>query len=201
MNSRTVGFFLPLARTTQSRMACRPEIADISSSVNASSMPLVEKSKLSASDKSESASISSGSLSMRAHLSSASILRSGHGGDQMRDLDVFGIVPAAGHLSLEPRIIALGRADVRVDHEDELAPLRSEALAAAALAGLDDHRTALGGPRHGERPARAEKTPVVVEAMHLLRMGEPLALSCAIASTSQLSQWPNTTSMNSSARS
>src|SRR5262249_23737583 len=82
---------------------------------------------------------------------------------------------AAGHLRLEPRILALGHGDVRVDHEDELAPLRSEALAAAALARLDDYRTALRRPRHGERPARAEKTPMVVEAMHLLRMGEQAA--------------------------
>src|SRR5262249_23976721 len=90
----------------------------------------------------------------------------------MRDLDVFGIAPAAGHFILEPRILTLGHGDVRVDHEDKFAPLRSEALAAAALARLDDYRTALRGPRHGERPARAEKTPVVVEAMHLLRMSE-----------------------------
>ena len=40
MNSRTVGFFFPLARSTRSRMPCRPDIAAISSSVNASSMPL-----------------------------------------------------------------------------------------------------------------------------------------------------------------
>src|SRR5262249_51882179 len=100
---------------------------------------------------------------------------SGHGGDQMRDLDVFGIAPAAGHLRLEPRILALGHGDVWIDHEDELAPLRSEALAAAALARLDDYRTALRGPRHGERPPRTEKTPVVVEAMHPLRMSEQAA--------------------------
>src|SRR5215813_430839 len=137
MNSRTVGFFFPLARTTRSRIACRPEIAAISSSANASSIPLVEKSKLSASERSESASISSGSLSMRAHLSSASIL----------------LAAATGHLRLESRIVALADRNVRVDDEDHLAPLRPEALAATALPRLDDDRTALRGARHGERPA------------------------------------------------
>src|SRR5258707_12906674 len=154
MNARTVGFLLPLARTTRSRIACRPEIAAISSSVNASSMPLVEKSKLSASERSESASISSGSLLMTPHLSSASILLAAATVlIKMRDLDLLGIAAAAGNLCLESRIVALAARNVRVDDEDQLAPLRSEALAAAALARLDDDRMALRGARHGERPA------------------------------------------------
>ena len=46
----------------------------ISSSVKASSMPLVAKSKFSASESSDSASISSGSRSISAARSSASVL-------------------------------------------------------------------------------------------------------------------------------
>src|SRR5262245_38664509 len=79
--------------------------------------------------------------------------RGGHRGDQMRDLDLLGIAAAAGHLRFESRIVALPDPNVRIDDEDQLAPLRPEALATTALAGLDDDRTALRGPRHGERPA------------------------------------------------
>ena len=73
MKSRTVGFRLPVRRTTLSRMACRPWMPAISSSENASSMPFDAKSKFSASESSDSASISSGSLASAAALSSASI--------------------------------------------------------------------------------------------------------------------------------
>ena len=90
----------------------------------------------------------------------------------MRDLDLFGIAAASGHLRLESRIVARAHRDVRVDHEDQLAPLRAEALAPSALTCLDDDRTALRGTRHGERPARAEKAALMVEAMDLFRMGE-----------------------------
>ena len=48
-------------------------MAASSRSVNASSMPFRAKSKFNASDRSDSASISSGSFSISAHLSSASI--------------------------------------------------------------------------------------------------------------------------------
>ena len=72
-----------------------------------------------------------------------------------------------------------------------------------ALAGLDDDRTALRRARHGERPAGAEPPAVVVQPVHLARVGEdgPAARSRTMASSSQVSQWPSTISMNSSARS
>ena len=77
-------------------MPCRPDMPAISASVNGSSMPLVAKSKLSASDRSDSASISSGSFSITAHLSSASALVAADDGvDKVRDLDVLGIAAAA----------------------------------------------------------------------------------------------------------
>ena len=79
--------------------------------------------------------------------------RSGHGADQVRDLDLLGVAAAAGHLRLKSRVVALADGNVRVDDEDQLAPLRPEALATTALAGLDDDRTPLRGARHGERPA------------------------------------------------
>jgi len=62
MKSRTVGF-RPLVDSTRSRMVCMPWMPSISASVNGSSSPLVAKSKLSASDRSESWSTSFGSLS------------------------------------------------------------------------------------------------------------------------------------------
>src|SRR5262245_53844153 len=148
-------------------------IAAISSSVNASSMPLVAKSKLSASDNSDRASISSGSLSMSAHLSSASALvAAAMTLTRWVGLDVLRIAALARHLRLEISIVALGDLDVRVDNEDQLAPLRPEALASAALAGLDDDGVALQRARHGERPARAIETALVVETMNLFGDGE-----------------------------
>ena len=72
MKSRTVGFFLPVFFTTRSRIACSPWMPAISASVKGSSMPLLAKSKFSASDSSDSASISSGRLAISAALSSAS---------------------------------------------------------------------------------------------------------------------------------
>src|SRR3546814_3939489 len=60
MKSRGVGCFLPLTCSTLSRIVCMPEMLAISSSVKGASIPLVEKSKFSASDSSESASISKG---------------------------------------------------------------------------------------------------------------------------------------------
>jgi hypothetical protein len=59
------------------------------------------------------------------------------------DLDVFGVAAAGRHLRLELGIVALGRCDVRVDDEDQFAPLRPETFAATALARLDDDGTAL----------------------------------------------------------
>jgi hypothetical protein len=104
-------------------------------------MPLRAKSKLSASERSDSASISSGSLSITAHLSSASAL-----------------VAAETVLTSWVTRTQSG--------------LRPEALAATALAGLDDDGVSLRGARHGERPARTEEPALVVQAMDLLRMGE-----------------------------
>src|SRR5262249_58717871 len=88
------------------------------------------------------------------------------------DLDVFGVAAAGRHLRLELGIVALGDGDVRVDDEDQLAPLRPETFAATALARLDDDGTALRRAWHGERPARAKKTTLVIEATDLLRPGE-----------------------------
>ena len=136
-------------------------------------MPLLAKSKLSASESSDSASISSGSFSITAHLSSASVLvAAAHGVDQLRDLDVLGIAAEARHVGLELGVVALAGLEARIDDEDQLAPSRPEALAAAALAGLDDDRAALRRARHGERPARAEVAALVVEPVDLVRVGE-----------------------------
>src|SRR5207302_322810 len=93
-------------------------------------------------------------------------------GDQLRDLDVLRIAAAAGHIRLEIRILALAVLDVRVDYEDQLAPACSEALAAAALAGLDDNGVALRRAWYGEWSSRAKKTALVIEAMDFLRSGK-----------------------------
>ena len=77
MNSRTVGLALPLSVSTRSRIVCMPEKLASSSSVNGSSRPFEAKSKFSASDSSDSWSISSGSCWTSAILSSASALRRG----------------------------------------------------------------------------------------------------------------------------
>ncbi len=58
--------------------------------------------------------------------------------DQLRDLDVLRIAAAARNLRFEIGIVALADLDAWIDDEDQLAPLRPEALAATALAGLDD---------------------------------------------------------------
>src|SRR5262249_51848636 len=83
-------------------------------------------------------------------------------------LDVLGLAAAARYVLLELRIIASADVDAGLDDEDHLAPLRAEALAATALAGLDDDRMPLRGARYREWTARAEVTAIVVEAVNLL---------------------------------
>ena len=71
--------------------------------------------------------------------------------------------------------------------EDHLAPAPGEALAAAAGAGLDDHRVALRRARHGEGPARGEEFALVVEPLHLAsdRRSGRVFLSMMMAPSSQ----------------
>src|SRR5262245_15799506 len=95
MKSRVLGLALPLRLSTTSRMPSMPCIPSSSSVVNASSMPLDAKSKLSASARSDSASISSGSLEMGSRRCPPLIRRDlwnvgGSLGFETRDLDHLG---------------------------------------------------------------------------------------------------------------
>ena len=75
------------------------------------------------------------------------------------------------------RVIALLCArQIACRGEDDLTPSAGKTLAAAAGAGLDDDGMALRRARHRERPARLEEFSVVIEPLHLGRIGEPPAL-------------------------
>src|SRR5438034_77882 len=67
----------------------------------------------------------------------------GNNVDELCDLDVLRIAAEAHYLRLEISIVALADLDVRVEHEDQLAPLRPEGLAPTTLPVLDDDGVAM----------------------------------------------------------
>ena len=69
-------------------------------------------------------------------------------------------------------IVAFGDLDPRIACEDQLGPARGEVAAAARRPGLQDHRPALWRPGHCERAPHVEMSAVVVELVHLVRVGE-----------------------------
>ena len=95
------------------------------------------------------------------------------GGDPHRigvSSDGLGLAPQAG-------IGDLGPLQVEVGHEDQLAPSSGEPRPPGALAGLDDHRVALRGSRHGERSPAPVVLALVVEPMHPVAPGEQPGLA------------------------
>ena len=176
MKSRTVGFFLPLVLTTPSRIESRPENPASSRSDSGSSMPFSAKSKLSPSESSASASISSGRVSEQRHLVLGRRLRLGRdAGEGKADRHGVGIAAGALGLASQGGIGFPAVRQVRGGGEDHLAPAPGKAAAAAALSRLDDDGMALRRARHGEGAARAEIRALVVEPPHFVRIGEAAA--------------------------
>src|SRR5262245_427814 len=92
------------------------------------------------------------------------------------DLHVVGVAALACGVGLQVRVGLPGGPEVGIAGKDELAPARSEAAPAPALAGLDDGRVALRRARHGEGPARTEMPARVPETAHLAGVGEAARL-------------------------
>ena len=201
-NRAMVGFCLPLSWTIRSRSDGVPGSGQLGIG-ELLSMSFEPKSKFSASDSSISESTSSWQALDQANLSSASAFGLGDTGVDRpvpspcaRDCGR----PAAAALRSAYGFLEGSR--LGLPDEDQLAPAAGEAAAAAALPGLDHDRMALRRARHGERAARAEVSPSCSSACTLSASAKrPVALSTISASSAQVSQWPSTTSMNSSARS
>ena len=85
------------------------------------------------------------------------------------------IAARRGALSLEVGVFLFADLDGRRVSENHLAPFGREALSASALAGLNDQRMALRRARNGERPARFEALPLVIEPVHLRGIREAAA--------------------------
>ena len=86
-----------------------------------------------------------------------------------------GVAAERGAVGLEFGVVLPADLEVRVDDEDRLAPGGAEPLAAARLAGLDEHGVALRRTRHGEGTTRLEVLALVVEALDLRGVGEAAA--------------------------
>src|SRR5262249_50408452 len=84
-----------------------------------------------------------------------------------------GVTASLRGLVLHGRIALLGAGEVARGGEDHFAPPTGKALAAAGRAGLDDDGMALAGTRHGERSARLEELPLVIQPLHLCRIRAP----------------------------
>ena len=97
---------------------------------------------------------------------------------ERRDLEVLGIAPEAHHIGFRLCVDLARGLEARVAREDQLAPARGKAPAAAALPRLDHDRVALGRARYGEGPARAVVLALMIEAPHLVGVGE--ALRCLV---------------------
>ncbi len=95
----------------------------------------------------------------------------GLGRDSIDEVGHFHIVRIAaetGDLGLEIGVVAPADVDIRIDHEDDLAPACAERFAAAARSGLDDNRMSLRRARHRERTARTQIATLIIQAMHFI---------------------------------
>ena len=81
-------------------------------------------------------------------------------------------------LVLEVGVVLAADLEDRIGGEDQLGPARREGHAAAALAGLQQHRMALRRARHGERALGLEELAAMVEAVDLVGVGEAAGLAC-----------------------
>ena len=92
------------------------------------------------------------------------------------DRDLIGVPPRRRESRLHVAVDRPAEFEARVDDEEDLAPARRELAPPPALPGLDDHRPALGGPRHGERSTGSEPLALVLESVHLVRIREAEAV-------------------------
>ena len=76
------------------------------------------------------------------------------------------------HAALDVVVQRLGAGKVGLDGEHRVGIARREVAALARRAGLQDGRPMLRRARHVERPARLEVSPLMLDAMHLRRVGE-----------------------------
>ena len=172
MKSRGVGRRLPSSRLMRSRMPWTPVQLSSWSWVKGVSIGCLEKSKLRTSDSRDRLSISLGRVSMKGGVVFG--FRSGLGDDGVdagADEGLFWIATGGFDLGLEGCVVALGLGQAVVGDEDALGPAGGEFLAAAGLAGLDQHGVPLGGPGDGKGTARLKKFAVVVEAVDFLGVG------------------------------
>ena len=148
-----------------------------SSVVSGSSMPLEAKSKFSAFRQQRQRVDLQRQLVDQRHLVFG--LGFGRAADrrgQVAEEHLVGIAAGFRGLVADRVIALLGAGEIARGGEDHLAPSAGKALAAAGGAGLDDDGMALLRARHRERPARLEELSLVVEPLHLGRVGKAAAL-------------------------
>ena len=104
-----------------------------------------------------------------------SLGRAADGRGEVAEEHLVGIAAGFRRFVADSRIAFLGGGHVARGGEDHLAPSSRKTLAAAGCAGLDDDGMALRRARHGERTARLEELALVVEPLHLGRIGEAAA--------------------------
>ena len=88
------------------------------------------------------------------------------------DLDLVRVAPVAGQPALHIAVEGLGVGQVLLGGEHHLGGAGGELAAGLGLAGLHDHRVALGRPRHVEGAFHREMLALVARRMHLVRVEE-----------------------------
>ena len=177
MKSRVLGLVLPDVFSTPSRMPSMPCMPCSSSVVSGSSMPLAPKSKFSSfREQRQRVDLQRQLFDQRHLVFGFGLGRAADRRRQVAEEHLVGIAAGFRGFVADRLIALLGVGQIARRGEDHFAPSAGKALAAAAGAGLDDDGMALRRARHRERPARLEELPVVVEPLHLGRIGEAAAL-------------------------